>query len=130
MPIIRKKYIDLRDRDHRYYEGAKSGDPLPFTLEEFRDKCILALEVGVCGYCLKPLTIANLSPDHTVALSAGGKTTLDNIEIICWTCNKLKGGSTGDELMAILRKSSRIKKLESTIRPWEGDMYYDMYINR
>lgn len=87
---VRQSYRKLRQHGQRSYEGAKQGDPLPFTLEEYRDVVHAALSEGTCYHCQRPLTWFNWSPDHRLALRAGGTSELSNIRIICWPCNDAK----------------------------------------
>lgn len=48
------------------------------------------LQTGVCYYCNKEVGKANLSMDHVVPLSRGGKSRKGNIVPACKDCNNKK----------------------------------------
>jgi len=49
------------------------------------------------GYrCLKCGSTENLTIDHVIPLSKGGKNTVDNIQVLCDTCNKKKRNKIAD----------------------------------
>lgn len=89
--IIRTKYMGLMTHGHREFEGLRRGDPLPFSLLDFKIKVKAAIRRGQCYHCNGTLNEDNFSPDHMTALSVGGTSDLSNIRIICWFCNKQKG---------------------------------------
>ena len=45
---------------------------------------------GVCGYCGQPTPAGELTMDHVVPLSRGGRTTKGNVTPVCKTCNTAK----------------------------------------
>ncbi|MEJ2038352.1 MAG: HNH endonuclease [Desulfosarcinaceae bacterium] len=45
---------------------------------------------GLCHYCGKPTPPSELTMDHIVPLSRGGKTTKSNVAPCCKTCNNTK----------------------------------------
>lgn len=45
---------------------------------------------GVCGYCGRPTPAGELTMDHVVPLSRGGRTTKGNVAPVCKTCNTAK----------------------------------------
>ena len=45
---------------------------------------------GVCGYCEKPTPVGELTMDHIVPLSRGGRTTKGNVIPVCKDCNTAK----------------------------------------
>ncbi len=45
---------------------------------------------GVCHYCNKPTPTAQLTMDHIVPISRGGKTTKGNVVTACKDCNNKK----------------------------------------
>ena len=51
-------------------------------------------DVYTCQYCNTPYTKQNLTLDHVVPLSLGGKTSWANIVAACGPCNNRKGNKT------------------------------------
>lgn len=45
---------------------------------------------GICPICGKHHTIEEMEGDHIVAWSKGGKTTIDNLQMLCKKCNREK----------------------------------------
>jgi len=43
-----------------------------------------------CIYCNTEITHLNISLDHIIPLSRGGNTCIENVQLICNTCNKQK----------------------------------------
>lgn len=48
------------------------------------------LAKGTCHYCNKPFPPQELTMDHIVPVSRGGKTTKGNVVPACKTCNNYK----------------------------------------
>ena len=46
---------------------------------------------GCCAHCGKHYPISQMDADHIVPYSKGGKTTWDNLQILCRHCNRSKG---------------------------------------
>lgn len=58
-----------------------------------------------CQYCNDKLTMSELTYDHVVPRSQGGRTEWDNIVTCCCECNARKGGRTPAQAkMRLLRK--------------------------
>jgi 5-methylcytosine-specific restriction endonuclease McrA len=74
-----------------------------FTDEEWFD---LVVECG--RRCLRCGVTEELSVDHVYPLSLGGPNTLHNLQVLCATCNSLKGDAIVDYRGAKRR------------RPWTG----------
>jgi 5-methylcytosine-specific restriction endonuclease McrA len=55
-------------------------------------------DVYTCQYCNTPYTKQNLTLDHVVPLSLGGKTSWANIVAACGPCNNRKGNKTQLEM--------------------------------
>lgn len=47
---------------------------------------------GVCPICKKYFEITEMEADHIVPWHKGGKTVLENCQMLCQTCNREKGG--------------------------------------
>ena len=48
------------------------------------------LNLGLCHYCGKTFTPTELTMDHIVPLSRGGKSTKSNVAVACKDCNNQK----------------------------------------
>jgi len=48
----------------------------------------------VCQYCSKKLDMVDLTVDHVIPRSRGGKTNWENIVCACYVCNTVKGHKT------------------------------------
>jgi len=79
-------------RNHKYLQNA-SG--IRITIEQWRDIC--ERFNNRCAYCgiheevLKIIHNQNLSMDHVIPLSKGGKHIVENIVPSCRSCNSKKG---------------------------------------
>jgi len=51
----------------------------------------------VCAYCLKKINSSDLTVDHIIPSSRGGKNTWDNLVTACKRCNLKKGDKTPEE---------------------------------
>jgi hypothetical protein len=50
-----------------------------------------------CEYCLIPATLSFFPHeiDHVIAEKHGGQTSIDNLALTCWRCNRHKGSDLG-----------------------------------
>lgn len=62
---------------------------------------------STCQYCGKKFPKSELSLDHVIPRSYGGKSTWGNIVCCCSACNRKKGGKTPEESNLKLLKSPR-----------------------
>jgi 5-methylcytosine-specific restriction protein A len=53
---------------------------------------------GVCYHCEKKFSVDELTMDHLIPLSRGGRSTKKNIVVSCKQCNSLKKNLTVAEL--------------------------------
>jgi len=61
-----------------------------------------------CQYCGKPMPGCDLTYDHVIPKSMGGKTAWENIVTCCLPCNKQKGGRTPSQAkMRLIRQAKR-----------------------
>ena len=44
-----------------------------------------------CKYCDRKMTLRNMVCDHIVPLTKGGESTVNNLQLICKSCNTRKG---------------------------------------
>ncbi|MEW5987847.1 MAG: HNH endonuclease signature motif containing protein [Chloroflexota bacterium] len=53
---------------------------------------VIQRAAGLCEYCHKPqVTFFQHEIDHVIARKHGGRTTLDNLALTCFECNRYKG---------------------------------------
>lgn len=72
-------------------------DKLPRQDVKFNRRNIYARDGCRCQYCGKKFPTNELSLDHVIPKSQGGKTTWDNIVCCCVSCNVRKGGRTPEQ---------------------------------
>ena len=54
-----------------------------------------------CGYCGKAMSFGDKSLDHLVPISRGGAHSIENVEVVCLTCNKQKRCATALEFLMV-----------------------------
>ena len=69
-------------------------DRLPKTKVKFNRRNIFARDGNRCQYCGKRFPTSELSLDHVMPRSRGGKANWENIVCACVKCNVRKGGRT------------------------------------
>lgn len=79
-------------------------DRLPRRLLRLNRHTVLARDGHACQYCGRHLPGSQLSLDHVVPRSRGGRTTWENVVCACLTCNVKKGGRTPHEAHMKLRR--------------------------
>lgn len=86
--VLLKKYIKLPDRMYRPNR-----------------RNIFLRDNYSCAYCLKQLEPEELSIDHILPKSRGGKETWENLITSCKICNCLKGDRTPEEAGLVINRS-------------------------
>ncbi len=80
----------------------------PKSLIRFSRQNIYARDRYKCQYCGRQFPSEELSYDHVLPKSRGGKTAWENIVTCCVDCNRAKGGRTPEEAgMRLVRKPAR-----------------------
>ncbi len=69
-------------------------DRLPRNEVKFNRRNIFARDKNICQYCGKRFPTSELSLDHVIPRSMGGKAIWENIVCACTTCNVMKGCRT------------------------------------
>lgn len=69
-------------------------DRLPRQAVKFNRRNIYARDQNQCQYCGKKFSTSDLSLDHVIPRSQGGKASWNNIVCACLDCNIKKGGRT------------------------------------
>lgn len=86
-------------------------DRLPRRPVKFNRRNIYARDRNMCQYCGKRHPLSELSLDHIIPRSMGGKSTWDNIVCACTRCNVKKGGRTPKQAhMSLVRKPEKPKR--------------------
>jgi 5-methylcytosine-specific restriction endonuclease McrA len=85
-------------------------DKLPRSDIKFNRRNIFARDKNRCQYCGYKKPTNELSLDHVIPKSIGGKSTWTNIVCACTECNAKKGGRTPQEAsMALITKPVKPK---------------------
>ena len=63
------------------------------------------LRQGICHYCRRKFPVSELTLDHLVPVTRGGRSTRGNLVVCCRKCNQEKGMLTpAEQLLAELDK--------------------------
>jgi 5-methylcytosine-specific restriction endonuclease McrA len=84
-------------------------DKLPRQDVKFNRRNIFARDSNRCQYCGKKFSTVDLSLDHVVPRSQGGKSSWENIVCCCIKCNVKKGGRTPEQ--------AHLKLLTKPVKP-------------
>ncbi len=75
------------------------------TIPPLTNRALFGRDRNLCLYCARPFLDGDLTRDHVVPSSRGGKDTWDNVVAACRRCNHLKGNrlphECGLELVAL-----------------------------
>lgn len=64
---------------------------------------------GFCFGCENHFQIQNLTIDHIIPKTAGGTDHISNLQLLCGSCNSIKGRKTNEELIVRLTDKGYIK---------------------
>lgn len=108
----------------------------PKSQIRFSRQNIYARDKYRCQYCGRKFPVEDLSYDHVVPRSRGGKTIWTNIVTACMECNRKKGGRTPREAdMKLIRKPTKpqwLPALRITIgfreipTSWQDYLYWNV----
>ena len=76
------------------YEYVLSGDEKLLSIRAFTEsikRSVYETQGGICAHCGTAKDYVDMQADHVSAWSRGGKSTIDNCEMLCATCNNKKG---------------------------------------
>jgi len=99
-------------------------DRLPRHHVKFNRRNIFARDSNRCQYCGKRFPSRDLTLDHVVPRSHGGKSTWKNIVCACVRCNVKKGGRTPQQASMNLVKEPRQPKRNPLIHVHLGHQRY------
>ncbi|MCY4101205.1 MAG: HNH endonuclease, partial [Rhodobacteraceae bacterium] len=64
---------------------------------------------GHCSACKEHFQIRHLEIDHIQPQSKGGTDHLDNLQLLCGSCNRIKGNRSQEYLMSVLKDKDIVK---------------------
>lgn len=86
-------------------------DRLPEQTVKLNRRNLFARDRNQCQYCGRHFPTSDLSIDHVLPRSLGGKDTWDNLVCACIRCNARKGGRTPEQAgIRLIRKAERPKR--------------------
>jgi hypothetical protein len=101
--IFMRRTTDIyRHQGERFLKEFPQGYPNAptlaalYTLNDLRRVVALAM-FSSCPYCGCELNPKNFSADHSTAVKRGGTFHLNNLDIICASCNRIKGVMSDEE---------------------------------
>jgi 5-methylcytosine-specific restriction endonuclease McrA len=116
----------IRLKEYRY---------IPVQLQVVSRKNILLRDRNICQYCAVKLPASELTLDHILPRSRGGKDSWSNLVTCCAKCNRFKADRTPEEAgMKLLHKprpasihTSRfiLKSLGEEDPAWRKYLYFD-----
>jgi Restriction endonuclease len=98
-----KRANNRHKRRSRMFEAGGS-----FTVQEIND--LYDKQYGVCVYCPADLSGKNYHIDHIMPIVLHGRNSIENLQLLCPTCNHRKGGMHPDKWHAILKAERDYEK--------------------
>ena len=97
---LEKRILELIEDDEvtspkGIYEYLFDGEEKHLNLRTFDDKTkrkVYEKQKGFCAICKKHFEIDGMEADHINPWHSGGKTVIENCQMLCTTCNRKKGG--------------------------------------
>ena len=80
---------------------------IPHQSRALSRKNILLRDRNTCQYCATVLPSGELTLDHVLPRSRGGRSTWENLVACCYTCNNRKGDRTPEEAGIKLQRRPR-----------------------
>ncbi len=119
----------------RYVRIKKRFDYVPFSRAN-----IYARDGYACQYCAHKFPTQELTFDHVVPVSQGGRKDWENIVTCCVSCNRRKGGRTPEEARMRLGKPPRRPDSAPAIRitiglrdapdSWRDYLYWNLELDQ
>jgi hypothetical protein len=108
---------------------------IPRRVQQLSRKNILARDHNMCQYCDTKFHPSELTLDHIVPRSKGGRDTWDNLVAACSACNKKKADMSVEEAGMTLRRRPRpatihtarvlLRNMGADDEQWKKYLFYD-----
>ena len=99
-------------------------DRVPRTAVRFNRKNLFARDDYRCQYCGQSKPTNQLSLDHVLPRSLGGRTSWENIVCSCMSCNSRKGGRTPEQAgMRLISQPSPPRNNPAMVLPLDDPRY-------
>ena len=107
-----------------FYQGAHLEEdaisrtdlgPIPKYNSKANKEKLYGTQSGNCNGCREHFEARHLEVDHIVATAKGGTDHLDNLQLLCGSCNKIKGHRGMDYLFAQLKQANLLKGLAESL---------------
>lgn len=107
---------------------------LPMQRINFSRRALFRRDNNTCQYCGEQPGTEELSIDHVLPKSMGGKTTWENCVLACVSCNAHKANRTPEQARMKLRREPfkpkfNLFKGDIRVKSWEkflGEMYWNV----
>ena len=116
-----------RIRINRYENRKLSISELEWKCSGEELAALFEKQKGRCVYCGRQLRIRDLTVDHRIPMSAEGKHSVDNIDIVCSLCQRMKWGDMPDDFryqLYTFSKAVMTKWQSSGIKSPEGNSFF------
>lgn len=100
IPLVKEKIVSNSHQDNEE----------DYFTQPSKRQAIFKRDKWICQYCGEEVTSENVTLDHYIPQSRGGKNYKDNLRTCCLLCNAIKSGKTFDEAAPFLLKSIQKRK--------------------
>ena len=92
---------------------------------------LYGLQDGVCNGCREPLSLRHLAVDHIVPRKHGGTHELSNLQLLCASCNSIKGKRAQSYLTQRLQDRNWVSRRPDGskvhAKVWTGSRWVDVF---
>lgn len=80
----------------------------PHNKVRYNKQNVFARDHWTCGYCSQKFNIKDLTLDHVIPRSKGGKTSFENVITCCKECNLRKGNRSPQDANMVLKRKPAV----------------------